>query len=124
MFSSERWARLASHGANIQRPLWASTGVKDPALPDTLYVSGLVAKHTVNTMPEATLNAVADHGEITGDTVTSEYTNSNKILDDIERLGISYVEVVDKLETEGLAKFDVSWEELLETVRKALEESH
>ena len=124
MFSSERWARLASHGANVQRPLWASTGVKDPALPDTLYVSGLVAKHTVNTMPEATLNAVADHGEITGDTVTSEYTNSNKILDDIERLGISYVEVVDKLETEGLAKFDVSWEELLETVRKALEESH
>ena len=74
-------------------------------------------------MPEATLNAVADHGEITGDTVTSEYTNSNKILDDIERLGISYVEVVDKLETEGLAKFDVSWEELLETVRKALSES-
>lgn len=123
MFSSERWARLASHGANVQRPLWASTGVKDPALPDTLYVSGLVAKHTVNTMPEATLNAVADHGEITGDTVTSEYTNSNKILDDIERLGISYVEVVDKLETEGLAKFDVSWEELLETVRKALSES-
>jgi len=123
MFSSERWARLASHGANVQRPLWASTGVKDPALPDTLYVSGLVAKHTVNTMPEATLNAVADHGEITGDTVTSEYTSSNKILDDIERLGISYVEVVDKLETEGLAKFDVSWEELLETVRKALSES-
>ena len=69
MFSSQRWARLQAHGANVQRPLWASTGVKDPSLPDTLYVTGLVAPNTVNTMPEATLNAVADHGEITGNTI-------------------------------------------------------
>ena len=121
MFSTERWARLQAHGANVQRPLWASTGVKDPSLPDTLYVTGLVAPNTVNTMPEATLNAVADHGEITGNTIVPNYSESNKVLDAIAERGISYTEVVEKLETEGLSKFDVSWEELLQTVRKALD---
>ena len=123
MFSSERWARLQAHGANVQRPLWASTGVKDPALPDTLYVTGLVAPNTVNTMPEATLNAVADHGEITGNTIVPNYSESNKVLDAISAAGVSYTEVVEKLETEGLSKFDVSWEELLQTVREALEQA-
>ena len=80
MFSSERWARLQAHGANVQRPLWASTGVKDPSLPDTLYVTGLVAPNTVNTMPEATLNAVADHGEVTGNTIVPNYSESNNVL--------------------------------------------
>lgn len=121
MFSSERWARLQAHGANVQRPLWASTGVKDPSLPDTLYVTGLVAPNTVNTMPEATLNAVADHGEVTGNTIVPNYSESNKVLDAIAEHGISYTEVVEKLETEGLSKFDVSWEELLQTVREALD---
>ena len=121
MFSTERWARLQAHGANVQRPLWASTGVKDPSLPDTLYVTGLVAPNTVNTMPEATLNAVADHGEITGNTIVPNYSESNKVLDAIAERGISYAEVVEKLETEGLSKFDVSWEELLQTVREALD---
>jgi len=121
MFSTERWARLQAHGANVQRPLWASTGVKDPLLPDTLYVTGLVAPNTVNTMPEATLNAVADHGEITGNTIVPNYSESNKVLDAIAERGISYTEVVEKLETEGLSKFDVSWEELLQTVREALD---
>mgnify|MGYP000982192273 CR=1 FL=1 len=121
MFSTERWARLEAHGANVQRPLWASTGVKDPSLPDTLYVTGLVAPNTVNTMPEATLNAVADHGEITGNTIVPNYSESNKVLDAIAERGISYTEVVEKLETEGLSKFDVSWEELLQTVREALD---
>ena len=121
MFSTERWARLQAHGANVQRPLWASTGVKDPSLPDTLYVTGLVAPNTVNTMPEATLNAVADHGEITGNTIVPNYSESNKVRDAIAERGISYTEVVEKLETEGLSKFDVSWEELLQTVRKALD---
>jgi len=83
MFSSERWARLQAHGANVQRPLWASTGVKDPSLPDTLYVTGLVAPNTVNTMPEATLNAVADHGEVTGNTIVPNYSESNNVLDAI-----------------------------------------
>ena len=121
MFSSERWKRLERKGANVQRPLWASTGVKDPALPDTLYVTGLVAPHTVNTMPEATLNAVADHGEVVGDTVRASYAESNEVLDAIERAGVSYREVVEKLEAEGLSKFDASWEELLDTVRGALQ---
>ena len=122
MFSSERWARLQAHGANVQRPLWASTGVKDPALPDTLYVTGLVAPNTVNTMPEATLNAVADHGEITGNTIVPNYSEANKVLDAISAY-VSYPEVVEKLEVEGLSKFDVSWEELLQTVREALEQA-
>lgn len=122
MFSSQRWARLEAHGANVQRPLWASTGVKDPALPDTLYVTGLVAPNTVNTMPEATLNAVADHGEITGYTIVPNYSEANKVLDAISAY-VSYPEVVEKLEVEGLSKFDVSWEELLQTVREALEQA-
>ncbi|WP_314390020.1 transaldolase [Rothia mucilaginosa] len=122
MFSSERWARLQAHGANVQRPLWASTGVKDPALPDTLYVTGLVAPNTVNTMPEATLNAVADHGEVTGNTIVPNYSESNEVLDAISA-HVSYPEVVEKLEVEGLSKFDVSWEELLQTVREALEQA-
>ena len=122
IFSSERWARLQAHGANVQRPLWASTGVKDPALPDTLYVTGLVAPNTVNTMPEATLNAVADHGEVTGNTIVPNYSESNNVLDAIS-VHVSYPEVVEKLEVEGLSKFDVSWEELLQTVREALEQA-
>lgn len=122
MFSSERWARLQAHGANVQRPLWASTGVKDPSLPDTLYVTGLVAPNTVNTMPEATLNAVADHGEVTGNTIVPNYSEANKVLDAIS-VYVSYAEVVEKLEVEGLSKFDVSWEELLQTVREALEQA-
>ena len=122
MFSSERWARLQAHGANVQRPLWASTGVKDPSLPDTLYVTGLVAPNTVNTMPEATLNAVADHGEVTGNTIVPNYSEANKVLDEIS-VHVSYPEVVEKLEVEGLSKFDVSWEELLQTVREALEQA-
>ncbi|WP_104054199.1 MULTISPECIES: transaldolase [unclassified Arthrobacter] len=120
-FASERWQVLAAAGANAQRPLWASTGVKDPALPDTLYVTGLVAPHTVNTMPEKTLNATADHGEVTGDTITGTYEESNAVLDALDGLGISYNDVVEQLETEGLDKFVVSWGELLETVQTALD---
>lgn len=120
-FATERWQVLAAAGANAQRPLWASTGVKDPALPDTLYVTGLVAPHTVNTMPEKTLNATADHAEVTGDTVTGTYEESSAVLDSLDGLGISYTDVVEQLETEGLDKFVVSWGELLETVNTALE---
>lgn len=120
-FATERWQVLAAAGANAQRPLWASTGVKDPALPDTLYVTGLVAPHTVNTMPEKTLDATADHGEVTGDTVTGTYAESGALLDRLENLGVSYSDVVDQLETEGLDKFVVSWGELLETVKTALD---
>jgi len=121
-FTSERARMLLELGANVQRPLWASTGVKDPSLPDTLYVAGLVAQDVVNTMPEATLAAFADHGELEGDTVTGEYRESDLVLNDLDRLGIDYAEVTEQLETEGLQKFEVSWVELLETVERALQE--
>lgn len=119
-FSSERWARLAEAGANVQRPLWASTGTKDPAYPDTLYVTDLVAPNTVNTIPAKTLAAVYDHAEITGNTIEGTYDESEKILNEVEALGVSYNEVVEKLEVEGLQKFDDAWEELLATIRTAL----
>ena len=119
--ATERWERLASAGANPQRPLWASTGVKDPSLPDTLYVTGLVAPNTVNTMPEKTLEATFDHAEVTGDTITGTYAESNELLDRIAGVGISYDEVVAQLEAEGLTKFEDSWAELLDTVRAALD---
>lgn len=120
-FSSERWKDLEASGAKVQRPLWASTGVKDPSLPDTLYVTELVAPNTVNTMPEKTLMAVADHGEIKGNTIAGTYEESRELIDALTELGISYDDVVAKLEEEGIKKFDVSWTELLETVQRALD---
>jgi len=120
VFSGDRWTVLASAGANKQRPLWASTGVKDPSYKDTLYVDELVAPGTVNTMPEATLNATADHGDIHGDTVTGGYAQARADLDAVERLGISYDVVVKQLEDEGVAKFEVAWQDLLDAVAKSL----
>jgi transaldolase len=117
----ERFTALAGAGANRQRPLWASTGVKDPAYKDTLYVDELVAPGTVNTMPEATLNATADHGDITGDTVTGGYDRARADLAAVEALGISYDEVVQQLEDEGVAKFEAAWNDLLATVAKSLD---
>lgn len=120
-FGTPRWANLADDGAHVQRPLWASTGVKDPAYRDTMYVDELVAPQTVNTMPEKTLDAAADHGEITGDTITGTYDESDAVMDALERQGISYVEVVEQLEREGVEKFEKSWTELLETVQAELD---
>ncbi|MBK6017925.1 transaldolase [Streptomyces sp. MBT53] len=120
VFAGDRWTGLASAGANKQRPLWASTGVKDPSYKDTLYVDELVAPGTVNTMPEATLNATADHGDIHGDTVTGGYAQARADLDAVERLGISYDTVVKQLEDEGVAKFEVAWQDLLGAVAKSL----
>ncbi|MGW0872214.1 transaldolase [Streptomyces sp. NPDC002740] len=120
VFAGDRWTALAGAGANRQRPLWASTGVKDPAYKDTLYVDDLVAPGTVNTMPEATLNATADHGDITGDTVTGGYAQARADLAAVEALGISYDEVVTRLEDEGVAKFAVAWQDLLDAVTKSL----
>ncbi|GGT05838.1 transaldolase [Streptomyces chromofuscus] len=118
--SAARWTVLAGSRANKQRPLWASTGVKDPAYKDTLYVEDLVAPGTVNTMPEATLNATADHGDIHGDTVSGGYAQARADLAAVERLGISYDEVVRQLEDEGVAKFEAAWQELLDAVTKSL----
>ncbi|WP_040160937.1 transaldolase [Mobilicoccus massiliensis] len=116
-----RWKTLADDGGHLQRPLWASTGVKNPDYPDTLYVTGLVTRGVVNTMPTATLEAFAEHGEVEGDTVVGDAAESDAVLDDLERLGISYGEVVAQLEREGVEKFEASWSELTETVRVALE---
>jgi transaldolase len=121
VFGGGRWTALAGARANKQRPLWASNGVKDPAYKDTLYVDELVAPGTVNTMPEATLNATADHGEITGDTVTGGYAQARADLAAVEALGISYDEVVQKLEDEGVAKFETAWQDLLDAVTKSLD---
>jgi transaldolase len=118
--AGERWRALAAAGAQPQRPLWASTGVKDPAYPDTRYVDELVVAGSVNTMPEKTLDAVADHGAVRGDTVTGTQDASAALLDRIEALGISVDEVTDRLEVEGLEKFEASWSELLGTVEAGL----
>ncbi|MFK0289726.1 transaldolase [Streptomyces sp. NPDC090442] len=120
VFSSDRWAALDKAGANKQRPLWASTGVKDPAFKDTLYVDELVAPGTVNTMPEATLEATADHGEITGDTVRGRYAVAKADLDAIAALGISYDDVVQLLEDEGVEKFEAAWNDLLKSTEAEL----
>ncbi|WP_276824338.1 transaldolase [Mycolicibacterium mageritense] len=121
LFATERWAALAKAGALPQRPLWASTGVKDPAYPDTLYVTELVAADVVNTMPEKTLDATFDHGVVTGDTITGRYEEAKAVLNAIEGLGISYDDVVAQLESEGLEKFVASWKELLADVEGALQ---
>jgi transaldolase len=115
-----RWQALKAKGAKVQRPLWASTSTKDPAFPDTMYVVDLVVRDTVNTMPEATLHATADHGVLRGDTVHGTYDESRKVFADLEKLGISYDDVVQVLEDEGVEKFAVSWNELLETIRNEL----
>jgi transaldolase len=120
VFSTPRWANLEAEGAHKQRPLWASTGVKDPAYKDTMYVVDLVAPNTVNTMPTKTMLAVADHGEIIGDTVTGGFDDARNMLDSLERLGIPYSDVVDVLEREGVDKFEKSWAELLSDVQDAL----
>ncbi|MER6050747.1 transaldolase [Streptomyces sp. BHT-5-2] len=120
VFSSDRWAALDKAGAHKQRPLWASTGVKDPAFKDTLYVDELVAPGTVNTMPEATLEATADHGEITGDTVRGTYAGAKADLDAIAALGISYDDVVQLLEDEGVEKFEAAWNDLLKSTEAEL----
>ncbi|WP_328324191.1 transaldolase [Kribbella sp. NBC_00382] len=120
VFASDRWHEIETAGAKVQRPLWASTGVKDPAYKDTLYVEELVVANVVNTMPQATMDAFADHGEVRGDTVTGDYDGDRKVIADLEKLGISYDEVVQLLEDEGVSKFDVSWTELQNTVTAAL----
>ncbi len=116
VFASARWQELERVGARPQRPLWASTGVKDPAYPDTRYVTELVAPGTVNTMPEATLDAVADHGEVVGDTVRGHYAEAKRTFAELAALGVDYDDVVQVLEDEGVSKFATSWRELLDAV--------
>lgn len=119
--ASPRWAALRDQGAHPQRPLWASTGVKDPALPPTLYVMGLVVRGCVNTMPAATLDACATQGGFRGDTVTGTQAESRAVWDALEGLGVSEPVVCERLEDEGVDKFEASWAELLATVSSALD---
>ncbi|MGA9749496.1 MAG: transaldolase [Nocardioides sp.] len=116
-FSGDRWDSLKGDGANAQRPLWASTGVKNPDYSDTLYVADLVVADTVNTMPEKTMQAFADHGEVEGDQVTTKYDDARAAMAALAEAGIDYDDVIATLEREGVDKFVKSWEELVETVR-------
>ncbi len=111
-----RWRALAEEGMRPQRPLWASTGVKDPSFDDTRYVVELVAPDVVNTMPGQTLAAVEDHGRIRGDTIHGTYAEAQQIIDDLEVAGVSYHDVVRTLEDEGVTKFENSWRELFGTL--------
>jgi len=123
MLQSPRWKALAAKGAKLQRLLWASTGVKDKSFPDTRYVVELVAPDTVNTMPEATLRAVADHGEVRGDTIRGSYAAAHAVMDDLRRVGVDVAEVADLLEAQGVASFEKSWEELIASVTEQLEKA-
>jgi transaldolase len=120
--AGERWRQLTARDgrARPQRPLWASTGVKDPAYPDTMYVDELIAPHTVNTMPGKTLAAFADHGKVHGDTITGTYDDARAHFDALTRLGVDYQSLIDALEQQGLTKFVDSWQELAQTVADEL----
>src|ERR1700748_31403 len=118
--ATDRWKALAAKGARVQRPLWASTSTKDPSLPDTMYVVDLVTADTVNTMPEATLRATADHGVLRGEPIHGTYEESRALFASLEALGISYDDVVQVLEDEGVSKFEVSWTEMLQQIKNEL----
>ncbi|TFI42803.1 transaldolase [Rhodococcus sp. 1R11] len=118
-----RFRELAGNGARPQRPLWASTGVKSDAYPDTMYVTELVSPNTVNTMPEKTMDAVADHGKIVGDTVSGKGPESQEIFDRISALGIDLTDVFLTLENEGVQKFEGAWNELLEATEEQLRQA-
>jgi transaldolase len=120
MLATDRWRALEQAGARPQRPLWASTSVKDPAYSDTRYVTGLVASGVINTMPEATLNAVADHGDIPDDSIHGTYADSQAVLDGLAALGVDYDDVVQTLEDQGVTTFDASWDHLGQRLATAL----
>ncbi len=122
VLASERWAALAARGAHTQRPLWASTGVKDPAYEDTRYVLDLVGPDVVNTMPEPTLRAVAQHGVLKGDTIHAS-EQARAVLDDLARAGVDLADVTEVLEREGVEKFEASWAQLAEAVSGQLAEA-
>lgn len=118
--TGRRWADLAFDDATAQRPLWASTGVKNPDYPDTLYVTELVTSGTVNTMPSTTLEAMGDHGKVLGDTVRTRYNSVADVIGGLNRIGVSLDAITEQLEQDGLAKFEASWAELTATVAAEL----
>ena len=120
-FAEKRGQDLLALGANLQRPLWASTGVKDPDLPDTLYVTELVAQGVVNTMPEKTLQATFDHAVLSGDTITGGYEAAREVFAGLKSVGVDFADVTRVLEEEGVEKFIASWHDLLTQVAEELE---
>src|SRR4030095_4204805 len=122
-FATPRWEALAAAGAKPQRPLWASTSTKDPSLPDTIYVTELITAGTVNTMPESTLKAFADHGVVPGDTVRTRYDDAREVMARLAAVGIDMDDVVTVLEAEGVRKFEDSWNALLDTIAAQLREA-
>ena len=122
-FASDRWAALEAAGARRQRPLWASTGVKNPDYDDTMYVVRLVVDDTVNTMPQKTLEAVADHGDVAGDQVRPNYAEAQATMDELAAAGIDYDDVIAVLIREGVEKFVASWSDLAKTVGESLEQA-
>ena len=117
----DRFNALTDAGARVQRPLWASTGVKNPDYSDTLYVTELVAPNTVNTMPEKTMDAVADHGVITGNTISGTAAAAQDVFDKLEAIGIDLTDVFLVLEDEGVDKFEKSWQELIDATQEQLD---
>jgi transaldolase len=122
-FSTPRWRALHAAGAHPQRPLWASTSTKDPSYPDTRYVVDLIAPGVVNTMPEPTLRAVADHGRIPTTSVRDTYKKAHQVIDDLHRVGVSYQDVVQQLEDDGISTFEASWDHLRDKVGTTLQAS-
>src|ERR1700749_2844096 len=120
----DRFAPLEADGARVQRPLWASTGVKNPDYSDTLYVTELVAPNTVNTIPEATIDAVADHGVVTGDTVTGTASAAQGVFDKLSPIGTDMTDVFIVLEDEGVEKFEAWWQELLDATQAQLQSAN
>ncbi|TCB98060.1 transaldolase [Micromonospora zingiberis] len=120
VFASDRWRALADAGAHPQRPLWASTSTKNPDYRDVIYVEELIAPGTVNTMPEAVIHAYAEHGETRPDTVTDAYDDARQVFEHLASAGVDMADVIDTLEREGVEKFEASWHELLDGVRKSL----
>ena len=111
-FSGDVWRSLTKLGAQVQRPLWASTSTKNPDYPDTMYVDELIGPHSVNTLPDATMDAFSDHGSI-AETITSNVDGARKVLDDLSRLGIDMTNVAHQLELDGVLSFQQSFNELL-----------
>lgn len=114
---NQRWQNIALKGGNLQRPLWASTGVKDPAYDPTRYVMLLVAQNTVNTMPQATLDAVRNAGIFSGDTITPNILKAKSSLAKLALLGIDLQKITESLERDGVAKFETAWLELMDTIK-------
>ena len=119
-FSQSTWKTFEADGALVQRPLWASTGVKDPSYADTLYVDTLIAPHTVNTMPQSTLDAFLDHGSVKSDAITAQIENASAILSALSELGISLETITNALEADGVKKFEDAWISLLDDVKKVM----